>query len=205
MDDFKLIQGCLTENKRAWDEFVDRFSTLIYDAILRTFREYGYRGDNTAAADLHNEVFVLLLEDNCRALRLFEGRNGCRLGHYIRTVTIRKTIDYMRKSRLMFSLDEESSDDNARAVKFVQGLAAPDVLAPLEEKEAFDIVRTLLAELKEEERNLCMMIFREEKDPRSIAEEFGISVDHFYVNKNRVLSKLRAIAAEKNYLAHDKK
>jgi hypothetical protein len=41
MDDFKLIQGCLTENKRAWDEFVDRFSTLIYDAILRTFREYG--------------------------------------------------------------------------------------------------------------------------------------------------------------------
>jgi RNA polymerase sigma factor (sigma-70 family) len=200
LDDFQLIQGCLTADNRSWEEFVDRYSDLIYDTILRTFREHGCATQNKDIEDLHNDIFVFLLEDRCRALRLFEGRNGCRLGHYLRTITIRKTIDHLRRRRVMFSFDDVLSQEGSYEAKIVKELAAPDAFSALKEKEAHEIVGKLLAELREEDQQLCAMIYKDEKTPKVIAETLGIPVEHFYVSKARVLNKLRIIAIEKNYL-----
>ena len=197
MDDFNLIKRCVTGDKKSWNEFVDKFTRLIYDSILRTFREFGCETYREVLDDLHNDVFVSLLEHQYRSLRIFKGHNGCKLAHYIRTISVRKTIDYLRKLRDTSSLDEGNKNGQRDISQFLKELVVSDSYEVLEEKEAVQIVEMLLSELKERERRLCQMFFIDREEPEYIAEQLGISIQNFYVSKQRVLKKLKEIAVHK--------
>src|SRR3989338_2531536 len=99
MDDFELIKGCISGDKKSWDCFVEQFSRLIYDSIRRTFRKYGANLNEDVIDDLHNDVFLALLDSGYHKLRSFEGRNGCTLASFVRTIAVNKTIDYWRRLR----------------------------------------------------------------------------------------------------------
>lgn len=192
--DFALIQKCLAGNKAAWDEFVLLFSDLIYDAILRTFRRYGHAGQD-AAADLHNDIFVHILEEDGRVLRIFEGRNGCRLAHYLRTITVRHTVDYLRKVRPSVPYDDEVELAADAALDGRNGGISNDMLSVLSSKEEAELAWQLMGELSEQEIELCRLIFLESRPASYIAGRLGISPDNLYVRKNRLLDRLRALAA----------
>ena len=196
-EEHQFIQRCVSGEKAAWDEFVEKFTRLIYDSILRTFRLYGHSSHSGGIIDdLHHDVFVTLLDNRYHALRIFEGRNGCQLAHYIRTITVRKTVDYLRKQKPTRSLDDQPGDgDDEQGI--LQQAAPPDVNDPLVWREAIRLTEVLLAELQEDERRFCQMCFREGCEPEEVARRFGISVENVYVRKSRLLKKLKHIAQEK--------
>jgi RNA polymerase sigma factor (sigma-70 family) len=192
-----FIQRCVSGEQAAWDEFVEKFTRLIYDSILRTFRLYGHSSHSGGIIDdLHHDVFVTLLDNRYHALRIFEGRNGCQLAQYIRTITVRKTVDYLRKQKPTRSLDDQSGDgDGGRGV--FEEVSPPDANDPLVWHEAIRLTEVLLAELQEDERRFCQMCFREGREPEEVAKRFGISVENVYVRKSRLIKKLKQIAQEK--------
>jgi RNA polymerase sigma-70 factor (ECF subfamily) len=193
--DFNLIQRCLAKDKKAWDEFVERYSHLIYDAILRTFGRYGHPRQSDVLADLHNDIFLFILEDECRVLKQFEGRNGCQLAHYLRTVSIRRTVDFLRRIRSTVSLDHEENDSLRDIFIVEEGSFGSNGAAAMVSGEQMQMLERLIGELKDSDRELCRLLLKDGFNPQEIAGELGISMDYFYVRKKRLLDKLKHMAA----------
>ena len=195
--DSDLIRKCLAKDDKAWDEFVSRYSNLIYDAIIRTFDRYGSPSRPDIIADLHNDIFLLIIDHECRVLQQFEGRNGCQLGHYLRTVTIRRTVDFLRKIRPVISLDEEDSHGLLDAASSEREEEPETGLDALVRDEQQQLLCAFMDELENDDRRLCELLSSDGQSPRGIAQTLGITVDYFYVRKKRLLAKLRLMAKMK--------
>lgn len=198
MDDFELTRSCISGDKKAWDYFVERFSRLIYDSIRRTFKKYGANLNEDIIDDLHNDVFLALLDNDYRKLQSFEGRNGCSLASFVRTIAVNKTIDYWRRLRPEISIDEQDETSESKRTKFFKELMTFDTHDSLEQEDIDRRVGVLLGELTEEEKQFCQLCFNDGLKPADIANQLGISVDNFYVRKQRLLNRLKKIAQDKN-------
>lgn len=204
MTDAELIQGCIDHNKKAWDEFVLRFSPIIYGTIKNRsknhFEKYGKRASHYEYEEivetLAHEVFVSILKDNCKALKTFGGL--CPLGGYIGTIANRKAIDYWRRLRNQESIDAEIDTQEGKMQKSFVGLEDDSTRDGLKGVFNRDTVALLLNSLDEQERKLCELSFLDELPPNEVAQRLGINVDHFYVRKQRLVKKLKEIAAKKD-------
>lgn len=197
MDDFELINGCISCDKKSWDIFVERFTRLIYDSIIRTFKKYGAEINQDLIDDLHNDVFVFLLDNQYKTLKAFEGRNGCTLASYIRTISVRKTIDYWRRLKPTISIDQEEDSEEGKKQKFFSELAIFDEHESLEQEDMLQMFEALFQSLQEDERRFCQLCFIDNQKPEEAAKQLGISIDNFYVRKQRILNRLRQIAKDK--------
>lgn len=195
--DLNLIQRCCAKDPKAWDEFVERYSHLIYDAVIRTLERYGYSRRGDVLADLHNDIFVLIIEDECRVLKQFEGRNGCQLAHYLRTVAVRRTVDFLRKIRPTVSLDEDPLDEQGGFTFVPVASQGADGAAALISRERHSLLEHFLSELSAHEREFCRMLIVDGLTSEEMALRMGISVDYFYVRKKRLMDKLRQMAQER--------
>lgn len=192
----RLLQRCLSGEKQAWDEFVKQYSRLVYDSIIRTFNRFSSFRENDVIGDLHNDVFLALLKDQYQALRRFEGRNGCRLASYIRTISVNITINYLKRKKPTISIHEEYDTEDGKRARFIKELAIFDPYDLLEAKETIEAVNRLFSRLKEDEKEFCKLYFIDGVEANEMAKHSGITVDYFYVRKQRMIDKLRKIAKE---------
>jgi len=89
-----FIEKLVTGSKEHWDEFVERYNRLIY----KTFHAPSFRFNKEEIEDLFNDFMVMMLKDNCRKLRLFEGRNNCSLPTYLRKIAVNLAIDRQKRN-----------------------------------------------------------------------------------------------------------
>lgn len=183
-DEAKLIKECLAGSRSAWNLFVDQFTRLIYDAIIRTLRRYGQDTDPHVLEELHNDVFVVLLEDECKALRNFRG--NIPVACYLRTITVNKTIDHLRNRKSFFSLDD-GSEWTTLCAKGEEFFSHEDYNS---------ILSILVQHFTEKEEKLFFMIFRDEISIVEISQRLNVSVDYYYVLKQRLLKKIKKISLD---------
>ena len=119
MDDLEFVQRCVKGDKQALDEFLNKYSRLIYNYIQNVLSVKGYAFSQNHINDIFQEIFCSLAKDNFKKLRSFKARNGCSLASWLRQVSINFTIDYIRKIKPTVSIDEETDD----------GLSLKDLLA----------------------------------------------------------------------------
>lgn len=201
MNDFELIQGCIGGRKESWDTFVSQYSSLIYDSIKRVFRKYNIRISEDIIGDLHNDIFIILLKDQSRALKKFEGRNGCSLASYIRTIAVNRAVNYLKKYEFTISIDEEEETDEGKKKRFIKELAVFNSYDLLEKKDMEAILETLYVELGTKEQKLFRLCI-DIGIPEKIAEQLNVSIDHFYVLKQRLIQKLKIIVKDKNIVRY---
>lgn len=120
------------------------------------------------------------------------------MASFVRTIAVNKTIDYWRRLRPEVSIDEQDETSGSKKAKFFKELTVFDKHESLEVEEASRIIEFLLSELNDEERRLCQFCFDDSLKPVDIANQIGISVDNFYVRKQRLFNKLKRIAQDKN-------
>jgi RNA polymerase sigma-70 factor, ECF subfamily len=187
--DKTLLKRCISGDKRSWDRFVERFTGLIYHSVSTTARAGGDDHDPEVLKDLTNTVFLVLHENNYKKLRQFQG--NCSLASWIRLISVRVTIDYLRKNRTHISLDGDSEAEK----KLSQNMADEDALAPdlLEEEEQRRIFKEILDELTPRERMFVELYFRRELSPREVAEIMSTTLGAVYTMKNRIREKLTKI------------
>lgn len=111
MDDLEFVGKCTNGKRQAWDEFVNKYSRLIYSCIHNLLRLKGVTSltaDNIN--DIFQEIFLSLIKDNFKKLKGFRGKNGCSLASWLRHVAVSSTIDYLRRLRPLLSLEAEDDE-----------------------------------------------------------------------------------------------
>ncbi|MFH0790199.1 MAG: sigma-70 family RNA polymerase sigma factor [Candidatus Omnitrophota bacterium] len=171
MTELEFVQRCVKGDKQAWDEFVTRYSRLIYCYIHSILK---IKGINLSSLDnindLFQEIFVLLSKDNFKKLSMFKARNGCSLASWLRQVVINYTLNYVHRTKSVVSLDEELNDD---------GFSLKDILAD----NSLDCRSRIMAEERLEYLTGCI-------------KELDLDDKYFlelYLNRGIELSRLKAV------------
>ena len=185
----KLLKGCISGDKKEWTIFIQRYSRLIYHTIYKTFRVHNKPTNPDDVNDLFQDVFTSLCADHFKKLRMFDPTKGCKLPSWLRMITVRMTIDHLRKIRPLTSIDDLPTEP------FQTGHQEVTI-----DEESLKHLRELLEELPAKDKLLIELFFMRELPPEEVAQILHISAGAFYTRKNRIIEKLRKIATDKNIL-----
>lgn len=92
-----LLRLCADlRNFAAWDEFIRRFHTVIYSAILRTGRRYA-QFDRGLCDDLAQDTYLRLSAKDAKALREFVPQYPGSAFCYVQVIAVRVTKDHCKR------------------------------------------------------------------------------------------------------------
>lgn len=195
--DYELLQRCIAGERRAWHAFVERFTRYVYFLIRLTAKKHATEFGPEETADLHNELFLALMEDDCRRLRAYRGDNGCSVRSWVRIITIRRCLDALRKRRRFVSIDQSDDDDGPRGPVLAHD--GPDPLAALLEQgriERREQLESLTEGLSERDRLLLEMIYVRKMSADAISATLRIKKGALYTRKTRLIKRLHALAVD---------
>ncbi len=170
------LRGCISGDKMAWDDFVDRNSGIIFASVRRTMGG-GSSGKADDVSDAVQEVFVRLIKDDCRLLRSFDPSRAS-LSTWLTIVARSVTIDQLRKRRgatvPLGNVDPPASRKGPRE---------PDPLP--------------LHLLTARQRVVLHMLFDEDMTVAEAARTIGVDEQTIRSTKHKALSRLRSHLAAK--------
>jgi len=191
----QLVARCIKGSRGAWEEFVDVYKGLIYNSIIKTFQLVGYRNTEEIADDLFQDVFALLLKDRCAKLSSFKWKNDCSLVYWLGVITKNLTFDYIRRflsrEKILVSLAKGSGPEE----KVFKDDISPDIsfLDDIEEKERLKLFEQALQKLSKSDMRLVELLYFRKLAYERVAAVLGKSVDAVYMQKKRVVEKLKVI------------
>lgn len=189
-DEQHLLRRVLRGDQKGWSEFCRRYERLIASCVIKVLRRYSacYSADDLA--DLTAEVWVALLRDDLRKLRLYDPSKGYRLASWVGLIAVNSTIDQLRQR----SAECASLDDLTCVDRVLVDPRRPD--AGLEQHESAVLARRALEQLSGEERAFVVSCYHEERRPEEIARELGVALNTVYSRKFKIRAKLVRIVAD---------
>ncbi len=187
--DGELVERCVRGDRTAWDHFVERFSGLVYFSICHLLRTRGATVPADLVGEVHNAIFLSLLEDDCRRLRRFSGR--CKLSHWLKVVSVNRTIDFLRKQRPELPLDDPQGEGLAVLDKLTWDRPDPEEEAMRSERAR--ILGRAVARLSPADQVLLRLIYVEGEPGEVVARVLGTTVGAVYTRKNRLRKRLAKI------------
>lgn len=156
---------------------------MLYTKYSATFQYHIYRLFNCKieVADLVDEFFLFLLEDNWKRLRSFDPDKAS-LNTWISTVSFRFFRDYKRSKidlNGLITISDQWETFRGDWMESVEAGLAMDIRA------AIDGIKS------ERDRKIAEKLFVEDKEYEAVAKEFGLTVDYVYTVKNRIVKQLR--------------
>jgi RNA polymerase sigma factor (sigma-70 family) len=177
-----LIRGCLRGEKAPWDAFVTQYSNLVYHTVRKTLTLHHADCADEVIRDLYQEFFLSVNRENFKKLRQFRGDRGCSLASWVRLVTTRLVIDFLRRQRSAMTEAIDSASLNG-----------PDVTDLVINQEQKQLLLQALQMLSPKEQILINLCYRKGLSAEECAPIFNTTVSGFYTQKSRVLSKLREL------------
>ena len=183
--DRDLLRRCLNKEPGAWNDFVDRYLSLIYHVINYTAYLRSVRLGPEDVEDIAAEILLQLVEDNFKILRQFRGESS--LATYLTVVARRLCVREL-----------------VRRKKRQEALARGDVVVPPDETEGdpaaqkglerLEEVEYLLKHLKGREREIVRLYYLEGRTYEEISIETNVPVNTIGVVLTRAREKLRRLA-----------
>jgi RNA polymerase sigma factor (sigma-70 family) len=198
MTDLEFVQKCVKGDKLVWDEFVDKYSRLIYNYIHSVLKVKGansFNQDNIN--DLFQEIFLSLTKDNFKKLRSYRARNGCSLASWLRQVVINFTIDYIRKFKPLVSIDEET--DDGFSLKEILRSDSASVTDKLSHEERLIHLKDCIERLDNDDRYFLELYINKGLDLEALMGVFKISRGAVDMRKSRVIDRLRDCFKHKDF------
>lgn len=189
MTDLEFLQRCLTKDGTAWDEFLEKYSRLIYSYIHYVLTSKGSRLARDASQDIFQEIIFSLIKDNFRKLKSYKARNGCTLASWLRQVTINATIDYLRMQKPAVSIDAELGED----FSLKEFLPADMVDAPesLSSKEKAEALADCIEKLAVDDKYFLELYVNQGVRLEDMKGALGLSRGAVDMQKSRILGWLR--------------
>lgn len=189
MDDLEFARICVRGDKRAWDEFVERYSRLIYSYIYHTFKLKGLNSSSSDIEDIFQEIFVLLSKDNFQKLKTFKAKNGCSLASWLRQVVVNHTLDYTRKLRPTFSLEEENQQ--GLSLKEILADDAPSAAENFSQDEKLKSLEDCIEGLNKEDRYFLLLYIDKGLSLEELRGHLRISRGAVDMRRQRILERLK--------------
>ena len=175
--DTELVDACLKEDEKAWNELVARYGRLIYSIPRRAGLS------EVDADDVFQNVFAIVLK------RLGSLQNRKSLAAWLITITSRETWHFVARRHPTQELDEEMADDED---------LPPDQVQQWERRQ---IVWQALEQLGNPCRDLLTALFLN-PDPASyaqLAHKLKIPVGGIGPTRARCFKKLETILTTMGY------
>lgn len=189
--DFNLIKDCISGKEEAWHAFVDRFSRLVYHSINKAVHKYTCNLSQEDIEDIYSSTFHSFIEKDCRKLQQFEGRQNCTLSSWVRLITVRHTIDFLRKQKYSISIESES--DTFPSVSETLQDNNPSAQDYMETSENEKILEHAVRALPPSDRYFIELYYRKELPPEKVAQIMNLTVSTIYAKKSRIREKLEKI------------
>ncbi len=198
IEEKRLIEKCISGDKLAWDEFVEKYSKLVYNAIYRTLELKGYRIDSDLVEDLYQEFFISILKDDYQKLRKFTWKNDCSIATWLCVIARNMIFDFIRKDikakARIESIDKEiEGEDTKTSLKEILVSGGKIAHEELSDEEEIIIIQKAIEKLSNEDRLLLEMLFYQELSFEEIAKITNKSIDALYMQKKRLVEKLKEI------------
>lgn len=197
--DKRLIKKCLEKDKKAWDRFVDQYSGLIANAVVKTLKQYSIPLDSDLVDDLFQSVFVSLLENDGKKLRQFQWK--CRLSSWLHLIAVRITIDHIRRRKTLISLDANDPEGENLHERLRDNHPLAD--QKLEAVQAKQMFEAMQKNLTHRERLFIKLYYVRELDSKKIANIMNTNTNNIYQLKNVTSQKLKKLAESYKIQAQD--
>ena len=183
--DRELLKRCLNRDPGSWNDFVDRFLSLIYHVIGYTAHLRSVRLSPEDLEDIAAEVLLKIVGNDFKVLRGFRG--DASLATYLTVIARRICINELaRRSQVKDAikrgesrLTEEEPDDAPAAVKGMERLEEVD---------------RLLRKLSGREREIVRLFYLEARSYEEISTETDVPVNTIGAVLSRARKKLRELA-----------
>jgi RNA polymerase sigma-70 factor (ECF subfamily) len=189
--DLHLVAQLVASDGQAWRTFVERFGRLVLTRGIATARELGRALDDAGAEDLCAEVFSRLVADDCRVLRLYEGRSM--LSTWLCVVTRRIAI---RRLKTLAREPALPAADSGHALGSLAGSPADEPLRQLLAGEEVSRLTAALAQLGERDRKLVGLLFFESCSYREAAAALQMPMNSIGPTLARIQKRLRIALQE---------
>ncbi|MFQ5965379.1 MAG: RNA polymerase sigma factor [Candidatus Scalinduaceae bacterium] len=194
----ELLNACIQANKEAWDAFVEKYTNLIYHTINKTLKSYYTDYLYQDSSDIHNNVFLSLIENDYKKLRQYKGLNGCTVSSWLMVVTTNFTLNFIKKQKQHIPIEDNTTDNMDVIERVSNPQQQPD--EELSKKEYGEIFKDLINDLEANDKLFLKLYYEKEFPPEEIAEILNLTVSTVYSKKNRIREKLKKIAKKKNIL-----
>lgn len=205
LNNIELIKRCAQEpfNRKVWAEFYNRFDERIWLVVYRECNAKGivkydsqYR---EAIQDLVQDVYVRLIDDNCKALKNFVGASENSIYSYLGIIAKNVVNNYIAKmsaqKRMSFEklISTNLPKDEKIFIKYKVKASYSDLddeisLAVL--KEEIDVILNKILKSRDKERDklIFKLHFYEGFSVEDLAEKF-----HFGLSSKRISNLITAI------------
>jgi len=176
--DRNLLERCLANQPRSWEDFVDRFMGLVMHVINHTAQCRSILISASDREDLAAEVMLTIIDHDYAVLRQFRGKSS--LATYLtviaRRVVVRKMLENQAPTSLSAVAEQSMADTSADA---------EERLTNQEE------VEHLLAQLDGPEANVVRMYHLEGKTYQEISRTTGMPTNSVGPMLSRIRTRLR--------------
>lgn len=196
MTDLEFVRKCVSGDKQAWDEFVARYSRLIYNYIYSVLKVKGLTLGQAQAEDIFQEIFVYLSENNYKKLKTFQARNNSSLATWLRLIVINYAINYCRRLKSVVSLDQENED--GFSLKDIIVDDSPHILEILQDKEKISQLGECIDNLSEDDQYLLELYLHQDLTLNQIMKHLRLERGAIDMRKARIIARLKDCFKSKN-------
>jgi RNA polymerase sigma-70 factor, ECF subfamily len=180
--DRDLLKKCLNRDPGSWNDFVDRFLSLIYHVIGYTAHLRSVRLSPEDVEDIAAEVLLKIVAGDFRILREFRGEAS--LATYLTVVSRRICIqEIIRK--------QKAKEAVARGDLRVHAEELEEEPAAQKGVESLDEVEKLLRRLSGKEREIVRLYYLEGRTYEEISTDTNVPVNTIGALLSRARKKLR--------------
>lgn len=176
MDDGSNNELTLPDDIKSKDELINRYSAVVYSAVIKTLQTHQSSDSSFDADDLVQEVFLRLFKDDARLLSTYNSEKAA-LSTWLTIVARSTVISKIRKKRVQtISLEPEK---HAQKQSSESRIAEPPTT----------IIPANL--LSTRQQLVLKLLFDEEQEVRQIAKTLQITEQTVRSCKHKALAKLR--------------
>ena len=185
-DDRELVERVALGDESAFAAVYDRHAGLVYGSVVR------FLGDREAAAEVVQDAFVALW----RRADSFDARAGT-LASWLVGIARNRAIDRFRAEGRRPQLErlhrdgEAGTGDDSRERRMIATETAPDPAGIVTRRWTQSVVRTVVAELPEAEREVVLLAYGRGLSQSEIADRMGSPIGTVKSRTRRAMARLR--------------
>lgn len=186
-----FVARCRAGQPGIKEEFVSSYGPLVRFAAFSILRKKDVRLDENEVDDLIQGLTLFFLEQDCRRLKMYTGRDGASFATFVRVCACRHTLDQIRRWQRQPVLVRDASTGEERSI--FEELRSPQS-GPEETvaaREQVSRIRDLVKGLPKRERILVRLHFVEGLSVPEVANVLGLSSNATHVIKSRLRTRLR--------------
>ncbi len=184
--DRELLHNCLAGKPGSWNDFVDRFLSMIYHVVHSTAHLRSARLSPEDVEDIAAEVLLQIVAGDFKVLKQFQGNAS--LATYLTVIARRTAVHEINRRQAVreeirtgvVTTDDDLADESVAAQRSVESL---------------EEVERLLRKLSGRDREVVRLFYLEGRSYEEISTELDIPVNTLGAMLSRARTKLREMAA----------